>query len=504
METRTSMTRRKFTVMGMATLALGVGGALAHAQEGAGDSSNGLVTPGGYELAYAEDIPWDREADVIVVGCGGAGASAAIIAHDAGASVLVLEKGAISGGCTARCGQAIAVGGSDVQAALGIEDSPEDFAAYLKQAGQGDEELLEMLGLKSLETYEWLKGLGVETPAVEGTPGLTFGGNHDYPPEIPRTHWTTGIWPVLDKQLEERGIEVLTETPATGLIADALTGEIVGVVAGELRLKARRGVILSTGGFTNNPQMVHDHITTGTYVSFASLTDDGDGLRLGQSVGGGVAFLNSGNDCPAFVEPPAACRYFVESSPITNDPPYIGVNTAGKRFVNEYDFQVPINRAIMQQPGQKCYVIVAGEDGIAGLDETSSMQTSDSIAGIAELVGIDPDALTATVDEWNAACEAGADTAFGRTKVLKPLEGSVFAVAEVFPGFSSTQCGLLTDKDMHVLSALDRTPIARLFSAGNNSSILGSIYCTCGMAISGTITSGIIAGTNAVALDAWE
>ena len=503
MSTSTSVSRRQFAVMGMGALA---GSALA-ARVAKADDAVQIVAAGGGLLVDSKSIPWDRETDVLVIGCGGAGAAAALHAKDAGADVLVLEKGSITGGNTARCGQAIAVGGSDEQMAIGVEDSPEAFAAYLVESGQGDDELLEIVGLESLNTYRWLCDIGVEVPPVNDKPGVTFGGNHDFPPEIPRTHWTSsGIWPVLDKALEDAGIEVLTETPATALITDIHTGEVMGAVAKEgIFVKARRGVVLAAGGFTNNPRLMHDYMTTGTYVSYACNTDDGDGIALGQSIGAGVAFLDSGNDVPCYLEPPVACSYFVESSSAGNKPAYIAVNKKGKRFTNEYDFQIPINRDIMQQPDMMCYVLV-GETGLGygRIDIAESTKTSDSIEGLAEAIGVDPVILAQTVEEWNANCERGVDPLFGRSMVLKPIEGPTYAAAEVYPGFANTLSGLKTDKETRVLAALSGQPMGRLFAAGNNGSFLGRMYCTCGMAVSGCITTGIIAGTNAAALDPWE
>ena len=496
------VSRRQLTIAGIGALVgAGINARLAKAQ-GASD----IVTAGGGLVVDATSVPWDRETDVLVVGCGGAGAAAALHAAENGAEVLVLEKGSMTGGNTARCGQAIAVGGSDEQAAIGIEDSPEAFAEYLKASGQGDPELLGIIGLESLNTYKWLCSIGVEVPPVNDSPGVTFGGNHDFPPEIPRTHWTYGIWPVLDQALADAGIEVLLETPATALITDVHTGEVVGAVAGsDTLIKARKGVVLSAGGFTNNPDLVYDYVTTLPFVSIAGVTDDGDGIALGQSIGAGVAFLDSGNDVPCYPGIKNACPYFVESTSAGDKPAYIGVNKNGKRFVNEYDFQIPINRAIMQQPGGMCYIVV-GETGLeyAGIDMELTTKTSDSIEGLAEAIGLDPQVLSQTVEEWNANCAAGTDPLFGRSQVLKPIEGPTYAAAEICPGFANTLSGLKTDKETRVLTALGGRPIARLYAAGNNGSFMGRMYCTCGMAVSGSITTGIIAGNNASRLEPWE
>lgn len=500
------LSRRGFvSAAGVAVAAtMGADAAIALAQET-------VTTPAGSLRIKAADAAWDRDVDVVVVGCGGAGACAAIAAAEAGCEVVVLEKGTFAGGSTLLSGQAIALAGTEEQKALGIEDSIEEFAEFLHAACDGDNDLLDVVAFGSLDTYEWIQGMGVNVPAQAGVPGVTFGGTHDVQPEIPRTHWTEGLWAPIEQRLSDMGVETLLETPATELVTDADSEEICGVRTGNGELiRARKGVVLAAGGFAHNPQLMKENMLKNAYVSFAGPNDDGDGIALGQGVGAGTAFLASGNDCPAFPEPEAACTYLVESAPIEGDPCYIAVNKAGKRFVKEYDFQIPINRAIMNQPDGICYVVSCGQDGVAGFNLTSGanageppagLVTSDTLEGLADELGIDADGLVATVKEWNASCEAGEDKAFGRTEILKPIDTPPYAAAEVRPGFASTLSGLLVDTEMRVLGAQTRKPLGRLFAAGANSCVAGRIYPECGFGVISALVTGRVAGTNVAALE---
>lgn len=473
-----------------------------------------IVTPGGAVAMDASQMPWDLETEVLVIGCGGAGAAAALTAQEQGAEVLVVEANGVGGGCTAVCGQAIAAGGTKAQAELGIEDSPEDYTDFLLAVGDGDPDLLRVCGMAATESYEWMESLGMTVPAQLSSPGITFGGSHDFQPEVPRTHWTdSGVWPVLDAALEERGVEVLCDCPATALVSDARTGEVVGAVAGGRVIKATRAVVLAAGGFANDADLVRRHITSGTYVSFARDTDNGDGLRLAESVGAAIGYTNSGNDAPAYADPKGACTFLIESAPVAGDPAYIAVNKQGKRFVDESNFQVPVNRGIMAQTGGVCYVITCGDEGKAGFGVNSgenagtmpeSFVEAASIDELAQALDVDAEALQATVEAWNASCAEGKDAAFGRQKTLKPLEGDAFFAMAVYPGFSGTLSGAVTDADMRVVGSLTGEPIGRLYAAGSNGSALGRQYVCCGAGVGFAVTTGRIAGANAAALEPWE
>lgn len=503
-----SVSRRDFVTAGagVAAAMLTTSQAFA-AQPGAATSRIG-----GALCVDAKTFAWDREADVIVVGCGGAGACAAIAAREAGCDVIVLEKGAITGGSTALSGQAIALAGTEQQKELGIEDDADAFAEFLHAACDADNDLLDVVAYGSLDTFEWIHEMGVNVPAQEGVPGITFGGTHDVQPEVPRTHWTEGLWVPIEQHMTELGVETLTETPAVALVVDDATGEACGVQTQDGTVYgARRGVVLAAGGFAHNPELMKENMLKNSYVSFSGPNDDGGGIKLGQSVGAGTAFLASGNDCPAYPEPEAACRYFVESSPIDGDPAYIAVNKSGKRFTNEYDFQIPINRDIMNQTDGICYVIACGEEGAAGFNVSSGANAGEPPAGLVQAdtieelagqLGLDAETLTATVEDWNASCEAGKDAAFGRTQILKPLDTAPYTACEVWPGFASTLSGLRVDTSMQVLSALDGEPIKRLYAAGANSCVAGRIYPECGFGVISALVTGRVAGESVAALDA--
>ena len=239
---------------------------------------------------------WDEEADVVIAGYGSAGMPAAIEAYDAGAKVLIMEKADWLGGNMRRCGGGIAQAGTIVQKALGVEDNPDLFYEFMLAAGEGlvDPELLRAFANNDM--VDWvIEGLGGQPVSewqicetISNGPGLNvsaFPTALEYLTEygmepVLRSHWFTkdpaqegkfregfdppggtGVFKTVHAALQERGITPMTETYITQLIATP-EREVLGVkaVSGttEMFIKAKRGVILGTGGFWTNQKMARN------------------------------------------------------------------------------------------------------------------------------------------------------------------------------------------------------------------------------------------------------
>ena len=236
---------------------------------------------------------WDEEADVVICGYGSTGMPAAIEAYDAGAQVLILEKADWLGGNMRRCGGGIATAGSIVQKALGVTDNPDLFYDFMLACGEGlvDPELLRAFANNDMVDWviEELGGQPVSEwqicETISGGPGLNvsaFPSALEYCEKygmepVLRSHWFnqdpsqegqfragmnppggTGVFKTVHEALEARGITPMTETYITQLIATP-DREVLGVkaVSGtkEILIKAKRGVILGTGGFWTNQKM---------------------------------------------------------------------------------------------------------------------------------------------------------------------------------------------------------------------------------------------------------
>lgn len=329
---------------------VGIGGAVALGALGVGPAALATEPPSG-EGASAS---WDREVDVVVCGCGTGGVPAALDAYDAGCEVLILEKKDWLGGQLRRCGGGVAGAGTQVQKALGIEDNADDFYKYWVACG-GERvvpELIRVVADASASVVDWiiddLGGQPVDDWGFsEGGDGLSYsseaGLNVGTDPAtftacgmtpVPRCHWFTanpddpfvgddskflfptaggtGLWLPFQNALDERGIEVLTETSLVRLVAGDGGNEVLGVVAERdgkrLRIKARKGVVIATGNFGSNHEMFKNYVLRdfeenayGALGIDIAGENDGSGVKAAQALGAELIF-------PAFA-PPADSPY---------------------------------------------------------------------------------------------------------------------------------------------------------------------------------------------------
>jgi 3-oxo-5alpha-steroid 4-dehydrogenase len=276
---------------------------------------------------------WDDEADVVIAGLGCAGACAALEARAAGADVLVLERETLGGGTSALSGGLIYLGGgTPVQKQCGFEDSPEQMFAYLMAAcGPGaDESKVRIFCERSVEHFHWLVARGVPFKpsffAEGGTEpptddGLIFSGSEAAHPfaalarPAPRGHHP-------QKEGAAGGFlmqKLLAAVAASGArqqggarcasLVQASDGRVVGAVArtlaGERAVRARRGVVLATGGFIHDDAMLARHAPwlLRCKVRIGCEGDDGSGIRLGLAAGAEAIRLDAASISLPFYPP---------------------------------------------------------------------------------------------------------------------------------------------------------------------------------------------------------
>ncbi len=458
-----------------------------------------------FAAQYSVPETWDAEADVVVVGGGGSGFAAAIEAAEAGAEVIVLEKGEVYGGSTALCGQAIMGVGTSVQKAAGIEDCVEEALGYFSTVGDSREDLLRLILENSADTVEWLIAMGVQFPAEIGNPGLVYGGQEvdrqDLARPVMRTHYAVkpepGIWPVLEATaLENPLVHAEPNCRVVGLIQEAPGGRVLGVVSESGKTyAARKGVVLAAGGYARNPQMMNALISRHMVQTTANLQDTGDGLNLGLSAGSSAGYFGMLSNVQ-YSKPVSPCVYIVLGpDTMEGKPPFILVNTDGHRWSNERKFYSYICTDLLSQPNGMGYLVTCGEAGLKGLGYAADESyRGETLQELAENMGVPFENLSSTIETWNAGCAAGVDAQFGRTSELYPLESGPYYAAEVRPGCASTFGGVTVDETMHVLGAVDGTPIPGLYAAGMNTMASGRFYPTCGYAVATALVTGRIAG----------
>lgn len=463
----------------------------------------------------------ERDYDVIVVGGGGAGMSAAIDASDAGASVLLCEADEKLGGSTALSGGVYYAAGTSVQRARGIEnDSADAMFEYYMTLNQYRVEasLARTISDNAADGVEWLISLGVEFP-----PEALYSSGVE---SIPRGHAPVGngasIAEALDREVSKRDIDVALKTRVEQLlIAD--DGRVTGIKSDGADVKAG-AVILTTGGFGANPNFLH------TYYPEAAAHGDwtwyignpnciGDGLLLGQQASADIVGHNRGLllTTPNFKK---ELEVYVPGW-------IVYVNREGRRFVDETIEYAVMSGVVKAQTGGSCYAIFddnsraeakpdplyadAFAAGIISLNwvtdfldeqvKAGKVIVADTLDEIAIKAGIRPGALPATVDEYNADCEAGTDTKFFKAgDVMKPIKKPPFHAVEISPAIVClTSTGVRINAQAQALDERDQV-IRGLFAGGETTGgVLGERYIGGGNSIANAIVFGRIAGNSAAA-----
>lgn len=477
---------------------------------------------------------WDMEADVVIIGYGGAGVAAAVTAHDLGAKVLILEKAPEGhhGGNTRIAAQGY----------LNTSDAAE-AAAYLEALCgpyKVPDAMIQTWAREMCLNNDWMRSLGgdpqehqhqpegIEYPELPGA--FSVHKFHDGP-----TYGYTFTWQRLESFVTERQIAVAYEAPARELIQDGTTREIIGVRAERAGkpffVRARRAVILTCGGFENNQEMIRNYLP-GVARCYPSGTpyNEGDGVSMAQAVGADLWHMNNyAGPSMALKVPDFPATLSIQALHFSKEYPggMIIVGPDGRRFYDEKfkhrHGKVPINGiwSPMQVPMPMYMVFDAEMMGAAPLynknpnrgwvpvmekydwsDDNSAelakgwIKQAATLADLARAVGLDPAALTATVERWNAQVRAGADADFGRRLMLNPFAatGPYYAM-ELSPSMINTQGGPRRNEDARVLKP-DGTPIPRLYSAGELGSIYSYLYQGTGN-IGECLAFGRIAGKNA-------
>ncbi|MDT4970479.1 MAG: 3-oxo-5alpha-steroid 4-dehydrogenase [Pseudonocardiales bacterium] len=481
---------------------------------------------------------WDIETDVLVVGFGIAGTSAALGAAEVSGDVVVIERG---GGSEGTCGGLLYLGGgTPMQTAMGYQDSVADMYRVLHAAlGPGvDEAKLRSYCDGSLQHFDWLVECGVPLitgPDEEGTPlatpdpdgfvqvgaqeyaggGLVWtGGEQAYPfnelaPAVPRGHmprdpngtedlFEGAVLKCMISAVESTGVRVIYNTGAERLVLDD-SGRVVGIEGrrdGEtVRIRARRGVVLTTGGFIYNDEMLREYspLLVEGAAKLGHGGQDGRGIQMAQLAGADAIHMDAA-DATLVTTPHIS---FIAG---------ILVNGLGRRFINEDTYYGRLGTESVFRQNSEAYLVV--DDDI--FLESSWLRpawASDSLAEIEQQIGLPDAALQQTVDYYNLYAGKGEDPLFHKgPRWLKPLNPP-YAVLDLrnrsMPTSAFTLGGLHTDPGGQVLDVQGQ-PIRGLYSAGRASSGLAVYgYCS-GISLGDGSFFGRLAGQTAASDGAGE
>lgn len=511
--------------------------ATAAALKAAGASKEDIAALRAAPAPKAPEYPDEiRTVDVVVCGAGAGGLAAAIEAKLAGADVVIVEKQGITGGATARSGGKLLGAGTRWQKKQGLFDTKDMVYDYLMDVGNRSGKFMDASKNRYLvdhlnQTLDWLtsieatvKGDSVQVLAQpweplsrpvekDGVLKTHFDVLDVEPIHVSLQPWRVHNSPGGGGQTNGEGGEI--STPLTLYYENDLGGEIIydtamdeiltdemGTVTGvtctrkggaKLTLYAKKGVILATGGYARNKDMVARY-PVAHYFSNVPHGNVGDGLTAAEKLG-----------ARNFEHPAVQVVYTSLTNGVgINDESGLIVNDRGERVVNEWSYQYTVSDAIARSGSNCAWYITSGKEPYGGVQygykAAAAGKSKDpcaaSIEGLAKKMGCDPATLQATYDRYCELVERGVDEDFGKpAEFLHPIKGPKFVALRLHPCVTVTFGGLETDISAHVMKP-DGSVIPHLYAAGEvaGTGMYGTQYPTCGTSIGSALFYGRIAG----------
>ena len=509
------------------------------------------VNPDDYMREAVEEAQEDMtlDADIVIVGAGGAGMTAAITAADAGANVVVLESQPAVGGNSVKStggmnaaktadqdenefgesagvektlaaaaeswadNEAITALAATVQEQWdayqadpqGYFDSTELFALDTLIGGKGinDPELVNTLVNNSAEAIEWLRGEGIDLTDVASFGGASVKRIHR-PLNAEGKVASVGAYtvPLLEEACAKRdNITLLTDTTATeilvqdgaavGVVATGKTGNTVTVNAG--------AVVLTTGGFGANLDMVVEYKPDlAGFMTTNAAGIQGQGIAMATAIGAATVDMEQIQIHPTVQADTAS----LITEGLRGDGAIL-VNAEGNRFIDEVGTRDVVSAAEIAQPGSFSWLVVDqkmvdASSVIQGYINRGFMFSGDTYEALAEALEIPADAFAATMDTWNGYVAEKNDPDFGRTSFAQPLDTAPYYAVKVTAGIHHTMGGLKIDTETHVIGT-DGEIIPGLFAAGE---VTGGVHGgnrLGGNAVADFVVFGRIAGQQAAA-----
>ena len=502
---------------------------------------------GSGDAAAAEDRVVDT--DIVIVGAGGAGMTAAIAAANEGKNVVIVESQAMVGGNSVRstggmnAAKTPAQDENEFAESAGVEKTLETAASewagneaitaladtvagqwaeyqanpvgYFDSVelmeldtligghGTNDPALVEALCSNSADAIAWLSEQGIELTSVSSFGGASVKRIHR-PVDSEGKTISVGSYmiPLLQSKCEELGVEILLNTTANKILTDA-DGAAVGIEATDKNGAAvtvnAKAVILATGGFGANLDMVVEYKPDlAGFMTTNAPGAQGQGIDMAVAIGAGTVDMDQIQIHPTVEANTAA----LITEGLRGDGAIL-VNAEGNRFTDEVGTRDVVSAAEIAQTGSYSWLVIdqAMADAssvIQGYIKNGYTVTGETYEELAEAMGVDAAAFAATMDKWNAAVAAGVDEEFGRTSFANPLDTAPYYAIKVTAGIHHTMGGLTINPQTQVLAG-DGTVIDGLYAAGE---VTGGVHGgnrLGGNAVADFVVFGRIAGEQAAA-----
>ena len=464
-----------------------------------------------------------ENADIVVVGAGGSGMSAAVRAETLGKSVILIEKMPTIGGATVLNAGTLIATGSRYQREVMKEtkDSPELAAEDIFRVGKhkNDPVLVRMVTERVGGVVDWL----IDDLKIPYGPAATQYPDHSANRQLGVTGRSVNYLNLMREKFLGMGGKLLLETRAQSFITDA-NGRVVGVkatdAAGNTVELTSKAVILASGGFGADQSMLPPSMKN--YLFYGVDGETGDGLKMAQALNAGTINLDLVKMYPQGVEtrPHHGLAATASSTDTMKASGAIYVNNRGERFVDENAGLGVLTEATVAQPDSIAYIVMdkaawekyvakSLEDKLvpdaAALDAWTKivnngrpvMAVSDSLEEAARTMGIDPAGLTKTVTHWNEMVKAGKDADFSR-KITGGLGEGPYRIVEQKVRYQTTLGGLKADAGLRILDTAGKA-IPGLYGAGCVVGGANGADSMTAMMNSWAIVSGVVAAETAVA-----
>ena len=441
------------------------------------------------QVAAGEHVEEELTTDVVVVGGGGAGMSAAVRLAELGQQVILFEKASFLGGAISVSGGNQVIMGSQLQADNGVEDdSVESMVADFEAngAGKNNEEILTLFAENVGAATDWL----VASCGIEFDAGLHQLGEYSHNRELAYTGGGAGFAERMRKAVEHSGAAVYLSTKVESLLVE--DGAVVGVKAvstdgtKEYTVHAAN-VVLATGGYGNNKDMLTDEMKSALY--YGPSTSTGDGIRMAEAVNAQTANMEYGKRYPNGIEVDTGiAKSTIAGNIVGWTMSAILVNADGNRVVNEKASNRTILEEELQQPGGMLYLLLDSETfevwktklAPAGISEgdiekylaangttTPVFAHGETLEEAAAAAGVNAENLAATVEKYNSFVEKGEDADFGRNAsyLTMKIGAGPYYLIEQKPRFATTMGGLVVNTNMQVLNQ-EGSAISGLYAAG--------------------------------------
>lgn len=495
----------------------------------------------------AKDI--EETVDVVVVGAGGAGMTAAITATDAGKKVIVVESQPIAGGNSVR-----STGGmnaaktpyqdkNEFKEAAGVEKTlataAEKFAdnatitalaATVKEQwdayqanpqgyfdsvelmeldtliggkGKNNPELVKALAENSAAAIEWLASIGADVKNVGAFGGASVKRIHR-PVNADGKVTAVGAYivPILEKNLQDRNVQFLFDTTANEIIMK--DGKAVGIKAtgkdgNKVTINAK-SVVIATGGFGANSEMVEKYKPE--LKGFATTNAEGaqgQGIEMATAVGAATVDMDQIQIHPTVhIEEDGNAHLITEG--LRGDGAIL-VNAEGKRFYDEVSTRDKVSAAIIAQPDKSAWLVVDQSmvdksAVIAGYIKSGYTVTGATYEELAKAMGVDEATFVSTMNTWNQAVEAKSDAEFNRTSFANPLTAAPYYAIKITPAVHHTMGGIAINPKAEVLNEKGEA-ISGLFAAGEVTGGVHGANRLGGNAVADFTVFGRIAGQSA-------